>query len=143
MAQREWVEKDFYKELGVSSDASADEIKRTYRKLARDLHPDTNPDPAAVEPAIEAATSEQPAGFVIFLALGRIRQHAVRLGHRLESLGGTGVGVCVGMKIAGQLPVGPLDLVGAGVRGDAELLVKVLFDPFALSHAAPPPYLFW
>jgi molecular chaperone DnaJ len=27
MAQREWVEKDFYKELGVSSDATAKEIK--------------------------------------------------------------------------------------------------------------------
>src|SRR5215212_10662248 len=49
MAQREWVEKDFYKELGVSSDASADEIKRAYRKLARDLHPDTNADPGAAE----------------------------------------------------------------------------------------------
>src|SRR5215216_4853400 len=49
MAQREWVEKDFYKELGVSSDASADEIKRAYRKLARDLHPDTNSDPHAAE----------------------------------------------------------------------------------------------
>ena len=33
MAQREWVEKDFYKELGVSSDASDDEIKRAARKL--------------------------------------------------------------------------------------------------------------
>jgi molecular chaperone DnaJ len=49
MAQREWVEKDFYKELGVSSDANADDIKRAYRKLARDLHPDTNSEPSAAE----------------------------------------------------------------------------------------------
>ena len=33
MAQREWVEKDFYKDLGVSSDASEQDIKRAARKL--------------------------------------------------------------------------------------------------------------
>jgi len=38
---------DYYALLEVAPDASADEIKRAYRRLARQLHPDTNPDPTA------------------------------------------------------------------------------------------------
>ena len=40
---------DYYKTLGVDSKATADEIKKAYRKLARTYHPDRNPDDKAAE----------------------------------------------------------------------------------------------
>jgi molecular chaperone DnaJ len=43
----DWATKDFYKELGVAKTASADEIKKAYRKLARANHPDSHPDDTA------------------------------------------------------------------------------------------------
>src|ERR1700724_2833192 len=56
MAQREWVEKDFYKELGVSSDANEDEIKRVARRLLAENHPDRNPNNPAAEERYKAVS---------------------------------------------------------------------------------------
>ena len=45
-AQADWLEKDLYAVLGVAEDADQKAIGRAYRKLARELHPDTHPDDA-------------------------------------------------------------------------------------------------
>jgi molecular chaperone DnaJ len=49
VASQDWFDKDFYKVLGVSKDVSDAELKKTYRKLARQYHPDSNPGDAAAE----------------------------------------------------------------------------------------------
>ena len=49
MASQDWFEKDFYKVMGVSKDVSEAELKKKYRKLARDFHPDLHPGDAKAE----------------------------------------------------------------------------------------------
>ena len=53
MASQDWFEKDFYKILGVAKDVSDAELKKVYRKLARQYHPDSNQGDAKAEGTAE------------------------------------------------------------------------------------------
>jgi len=56
MAAKDLYEKDFYKVLGVDKKAAADEIKKKYRALARDLHPDKTKGDSAKEEKFKAVS---------------------------------------------------------------------------------------
>ncbi len=49
MSTKDFIEKDYYKVLGVPKDATEAEIKKAYRKLAREYHPDANKGNAKAE----------------------------------------------------------------------------------------------
>ena len=46
---RDWLDKNFYATLGVPQNASKQEIKKAYKKLARENHPDLNPNNSDAE----------------------------------------------------------------------------------------------
>ncbi len=85
-AQREWFEKDYYKILGVPKDATAKEITKAYRKLARESHPDTHPGDAAAEARF---TEVRAAYDVLGAEAQRSESDEVR---RLAPVGGFGPG---------------------------------------------------
>ena len=63
MSAKDYLEKDYYSILGVSKDVDDATLKKKYRKLARELHPDTNKEKNAEESfAMVSCTCEIVAG---------------------------------------------------------------------------------
>ncbi|MDN6555255.1 MAG: molecular chaperone DnaJ [Acidipropionibacterium acidipropionici] len=56
MSSSDWANKDYYKVLGVSKDAKPEEIKKAFRKIARDNHPDSHPGDKAAEARFKEAS---------------------------------------------------------------------------------------
>jgi molecular chaperone DnaJ len=106
---RDWIGKDFYRELGVSSDATADEIKRAYRKLAKRNHPDANSGNVQAEKKFKAVSE----------AYGVLSDPAKRKEYdETRSLFGSGGGGGFGFPGAGAgggFNVG--DVFGGGTQG--------------------------
>ncbi len=56
MSTKDWLEKDYYKVLGVSKDAKPEEIKKAFRKIARENHPDAKPGDKKAEAKFKEAS---------------------------------------------------------------------------------------
>ena len=110
---RDWRKRDFYQLLGVDREADEEEIKKAYRKLAQELHPDTNPGADAAERFKEVSE----AYAVLSDAEKRQEYDQVR---------GLGAGAFRGFPGFGG---------GGGYRDDRdEALIKFLVDAFKKEH---------
>ncbi|MEZ5212890.1 molecular chaperone DnaJ [Gordonia sp. (in: high G+C Gram-positive bacteria)] len=121
--QREWLDRDFYADLGVASDASAADIKKAYRKLAAQLHPDRNPGDTAAEDRFkkvseansvlsDAEKRKEYDEARALMASGRFRGG--------DAFGSGGFGGGGGYTTTGGFDIGDLsDLFGGGAGGGA------------------------
>lgn len=134
---------DYYELLGVRPDADADQLKRAYRRLARELHPDANPD----DPAAEARFKQVALAYETLADPDRRRQY-----DRFGEAGVSGSGAAGGgfpggglndifdMFFSGGSPFGggaPSGPTGPPRGSDLEAVIDLAFDEAVFGVEAP------
>ncbi len=126
---------DYYQLLGVSPQAPLEEIKRAYRKRARELHPDANPgDQAAAERFREVARAYEVLSNPETRArYDRFGEEGVRGGARADDLFGGGLGDLFDAFFGGGSPFTSNPFGGRGASGppqgqDMEIIVDLGFE---------------
>ncbi|WP_433314850.1 molecular chaperone DnaJ [Micromonospora sp. CA-269861] len=111
MSSKDWIEKDFYAVLGVDKAASADDVKKAYRKVARESHPDHNPGDPKAEERFKAASE----AYNVLSDSGRRREY-----DEMRSLFGSGAfrRNARGGGQPGGMPFDVSDMFGGGGGGD-------------------------
>ena len=133
------AKKDYYQILGVKKDAGGDEIKKSYRKLARKFHPDVNPNDKAAE---EKFKEVQEAYDV--LSDEKKRKVFDRFGYYNDNLDPDspfGAGAAAGGGGAGGFDFSGFDFSGGGSGGGSSFrdIFSDLFGGGAGTRAAPEP----
>jgi molecular chaperone DnaJ len=128
---------DYYELLGVSRDAGPDEIKRAYRKLARELHPDANP----ADHAAEARFKEVVVAYETLSDPEKRRRYdrfgPDGVGATANPFGGSGFGDLFDMFFGGGQGFGSAAGPPAQRGVDLEVVIDLTFDDAVFGTEAP------
>ena len=134
MSQRDYFEKDYYATLGVDKSASTEEIAKAYRKLARELHPDRNPD----NPESEARFKEVGEAYSVLSNAEKRAEYDKVRDMVSAGVGGPGFGFPGGGFGGGGFSRGGFS--GRGPNGEAFDLNDILGGLFGSGAGAESPF---